>query len=124
MLHIDPASQPSIQSANNPLFVINLPHKERCPEKYVAVLSVAPTFLHPGACVLSVGKQNPPVFALYWEKKLQYALQGRTALWDAVLLICYRIKTAHAGVVQGINLGSAFNLLSVLEISEEDTPDS
>ncbi|KAI5057591.1 hypothetical protein GOP47_0027606 [Adiantum capillus-veneris] len=122
MLHIDPASQPSIQSANNPLFVVNLPHKERCPEKHVAVLSVAPPFLHPGACVLSVGKQNPPVFALYWEKKLQFSLQGRTALWDAVLLICYRIKTAHGGVVQGINLGSsAFNLLSVLETPEGDT---
>eukprot|EP00250_Pteridium_aquilinum_P017111 c23458_g1_i3 orf=864-2675(+) len=121
MLHVDQASQPSIQSANNPIFVTNLPHKERCPEKHVAVLSVAPPFLHPGACVLAVGKQNPPVFALYWEKKLQFALQGRTALWDAVLLFCWQIKTAHGGVVQGINLGSsAFNLLSVFETSKGD----
>lgn len=121
MLHIDQASQPSIQSANNPIFVTNLPHKERCPEKHVAVLSVAPSFLHPGACVLAVGKQNPPVFAMYWEKKLQFALQGRAALWDAVLLFCYRIKTAHGGVVQGINLGSsAFNLLSVFETEQGD----
>lgn len=121
MLHIDPASQPSIQSANNPLFVANLPHKERCPEKYMAVLSVAPGFLHTGACVLAVGKQNPPVFALYWDKKLQFSLQGRTALWDATLLMCHRIKAAHGGVVQGINLGSsAFNLLSVFETPQGD----
>ena len=56
-------------------FVANLPNKERCPEKYVAVLSSAPSFLHSGACILAVGKQNPPIFALYWDKKLQFSLQ-------------------------------------------------
>ena len=74
MLHIDATTQPSIQS-NNPFFVANLPNKERCPEKYVAVLSSAPSFLHSGACILAVGKQNPPIFALYWDKKLQFSLQ-------------------------------------------------
>ncbi|KAH7314715.1 hypothetical protein KP509_21G017500 [Ceratopteris richardii] len=121
MLHIDQTSQPSIQSANNPLFVVHLPNKERCPEKHVAILSSAPPFLHAGACVLAVGKQSPPVFALYWEKKLQFALQGRTALWDSVLLFCHRIQAAHGSVVQGINLGSsAFNLLPIFEVPEEE----
>lgn len=121
MLHVDPASYPSTQSGNNPLFVAGLPHKERFPEKYVAILSTTPAVLHPGACVLSVGKQSPPVFALYWDKKLQFSLQGRTALWDASLLLCHRIKVAHSGVVRGINLGSsAFSLLSIFETPKLD----
>ncbi|XP_024525884.1 transmembrane protein 209 [Selaginella moellendorffii] len=116
MLHVDPTSHPSTQSGNNPLFIASLPQKERFPDKYVAVLSSAPPVLHAGACILAVGKQSPPVFALYWDKKLQFSLQGRTALWDAILLLCHRIKVAHGGIVRGINLGGpAFNLLSLLE---------
>lgn len=124
MLHVDPASHPSTQSGNNPLFVASLPHKDRFPEKYVAVLSTAPAVLHMGACILSVGKQNPPIFALYWDKKLQFSLQGRTALWDASLLLCHRISVAHGGVIRGINLGSsALNLLSIFEAPELDDGD-
>lgn len=120
MLHVEPTSYPSTQSSNNPLFVSILPPKERFPEKYVAVLSSAPTILHPGACVLAVGKQSPPVFALYWDKKLQFSLQGRTALWDAILIFCHRINVAHGQMVRGINLGSsAFNILSVFEPQSE-----
>lgn len=120
MLHVEPTSYPSTQSSNNPLFVGILPPRERFPEKYVAVLSSVPTVLHPGACVLVVGKQSPPVFALYWDKKLQFSLQGRTALWDAILLFCHRIKVAHGRMVRGINLGSsALNILSVFEPQSE-----
>nr|GMD71223.1 transmembrane protein 209 isoform X2 [Ipomoea batatas] len=54
-----------------------LPPKERFPEKYVAVVSGVPSVLHPGACVLAVGKQSPPVFALFWDKKPQFSLQAR-----------------------------------------------
>ncbi|CAM6112603.1 unnamed protein product [Calypogeia fissa] len=116
MLHVDPTSYPSTQSSNNSLFIASLPQKERYPEKYIAIISGAPPVLHAGATVLAIGKQSPPVFALYWDKKLQYSFQGRSALWDAILLLCYRVKLAHGGVVRGINLGSpAFNLLSVLE---------
>lgn len=120
MLHVDPSAYPSTQSSNNPLFIGKLPSKERFPEKYVAVLSTVPSVLHPGACILVVGKQSPPVFAIYWDKKLQFSIQGRTALWDAILLLCHRIKVAHGGMVQGINLGSsAFNILSVLETQSQ-----
>ncbi|BBM97638.1 hypothetical protein MPTK1_1g07190 [Marchantia polymorpha subsp. ruderalis] len=120
MLHVDPTSYPSTQSGNNSLFVASLPHKERYPEKYIAIISGAPSILQAGATVLAVSKTSPPIFALYWDKKLQFSFQGRSALWDAILLLCYRIKVAHGGVVRGINLGSpAFNLLSVLEPSPE-----
>ncbi|KAL2653617.1 hypothetical protein R1flu_021745 [Riccia fluitans] len=120
MLHLDPTSYPSTQSGNNSLFVASLPHKERYPEKYIAIISAAPSLLHAGATILAISKTTPPVFALYWDKKLQFSFQGRSALWDAILLLCYRIKIAHGGVVRGVNLGSpAFNLLSVLEPSPE-----
>ncbi|KAJ7524661.1 hypothetical protein O6H91_17G015200 [Diphasiastrum complanatum] len=121
MLHVDPTAHPGTQSGNNPLFVVCMPPKERFPEKYVAVLSGAPPTLHNGACVLAVDKQSPPVFALYWDKRLQFALQGRTSLWDSILLLCHHIKVSHGGIVRGINLGSsAFNLLSVIETSSLD----
>ena len=64
--------------------------------------------------------KNPKTL-LYSQLDLVVMFQGRTALWDAALLLCYRIKTAHGGVVQGINLGSsALNLLSVFEMPEGD----
>ncbi|KAG5515453.1 hypothetical protein RHGRI_036493 [Rhododendron griersonianum] len=77
MLHVDPTSYAGAQSSKNPLFVGVLPPKERFPEKYVAVISGAPYVLHPGACILAVGRQSPPIFALYWDKKPQFSLQAR-----------------------------------------------
>ncbi|KAI0519885.1 hypothetical protein KFK09_007346 [Dendrobium nobile] len=121
MLHVDPTSYSGAQSSKNPLFLGVLPPKDRFPEKYVAVISGVPSVIHPGACVLSIGKQRPPIFSLYWEKKLQFSIQGRTALWDAVLLLCHRIKVGYDGVVRGVHLGSsAFNILPILD-SETDS---
>lgn len=76
MLHVDPTAYAGTQSSKNPLFLGVLPPKERFPEKYVAVVSGAPSVLHPGACILAVGKQSPPVFALYWDKMPQFSLQA------------------------------------------------
>ncbi|XP_010313402.1 uncharacterized protein [Solanum lycopersicum] len=120
MLHVDPTAYAGIQSSKNPLFLGVLPPKERFPEKYVAVVSGVPSVLHPGACILAVGKQNPPVFALYWDKMPQFSLQGRTALWDSILLLCYKIKTGYGGLVRGMHLSSsALGILPVLD-SEKD----
>uniref|UniRef100_A0ACD5YM52 Uncharacterized protein n=1 Tax=Avena sativa TaxID=4498 RepID=A0ACD5YM52_AVESA len=116
MLHVDPTSYSGAQSSKNPLFLGVLPPKERFPEKYVAVICGAPAVIHPGALVLAVGKQSPPVFALYWDKKLQFSLQGRTALWDAILLLCHQINVGYGGIVRGTHIGSsALNILSVLD---------
>nr|GMD61396.1 transmembrane protein 209 [Ipomoea batatas] len=121
MLHVDPTAYAGSQSSKNPLFLGVLPPKERFPEKYVAVVSGVPSVLHPGACVLAVGKQSPPVFALFWDKKPQFSLQGRTAVWDSVLLLCYKIKVGYGGIVRGLHLGSsALDILSVLDPEPED----
>jgi hypothetical protein len=81
MLHVDSTSYAGAQSSKNPLFLGVLPPKERFPEKYIAVVSSVPSVLHPGSCVLVVGKQGPPIFALYWDKKLQLSLQvGKTCV--------------------------------------------
>ncbi|CAI0542365.1 unnamed protein product [Linum tenue] len=121
MLHVDPTSSAGAQSSKNPLFLGVLPAKERFPENYISVVSAVPSTLHPGACVLVVGKQSPPVFALYWDKKQQLSLQGRTALWDSIILLCHRIKVGYGGVVRGMHLGSsALNILPVLESENED----
>ncbi|XP_020526683.1 transmembrane protein 209 isoform X1 [Amborella trichopoda] len=121
MLHVEPTSYASTQSSKNPLFLGILPPKDRFPEKYVAVLSSTPPVLHPGACILAVGKPSPPVFALYWEKKLQFSLQGRTALWDVLLLLCHRIKVGYGGIVRGMPLSSlAFNIHPIIEMEIED----
>ncbi|XP_006649902.1 uncharacterized protein LOC102705797 [Oryza brachyantha] len=120
MLHVDPTSYSGAQSSKNPLFLGVLPPKERFPEKYVALISGVPAVIHPGALILAVGKQNPPIFALYWDKKLQFSLQGRTALWDAILLLCHQINVGYGGVVRGIHIGSsALNILSVLDSDME-----
>lgn len=120
MLHVEPTSYSGAQSSKNPLFLGILPPKDRLPEKYVAVISGVPSVINPGACILSVGKQNPPIFALYWDKKLQFSFQGRTALWDALLLLCHRIETGYGGIVRGVHLGSsAFNILPVLNTDRE-----
>ncbi|XP_078446830.1 cytochrome B561, amino-terminal protein isoform X2 [Wolffia australiana] len=121
MLHIEPASYSGTQSSKNPLFLGVLPPKDRFPEKYVAIVSTVPEVIHPGACVLVIGKQNPPIFALYWDKKLQLALQGRTALWDAIVLLCHRIQLTYGGIIRGVHLGSsAFGILPILEADCED----
>lgn len=121
MLHVDPTAYAGIQSSKNPLFLGVLPPKERFPEKYVAVVSGVPSVLHPGACILAVGKQNPPVFALYWDKMPQFSLQGRTALWDSILLLCYKIKTGYGGLVRGMHLSSsALGILPVLDSEKDD----
>lgn len=75
MLHVDPTSHAGVQSSKNPLFLGVLPPKERFPEKYLAVVSGVPSVLHPGACLLAVGKQSPPIFALYWDKKPQFSFE-------------------------------------------------
>lgn len=121
MLHVDPTSYTGAQSSKNPLFLGVLPPKERFPEKYVAAVSAVPSVLHPGACILVVGKQNPPVFALYWDKKLQFSLQGRTAMWDSILLLCHRINVGYGGIVRGMHLGSsALSLLPVFNADNEN----
>lgn len=121
MLHVDPTSYAGAQSSKNPLFLGILPLKERFPEKYVAVISGVPSAIHPGACVLVVGRQSPPSFALYWDKKLQLSLQGRTALWDSILVMCHRIKVGYGGIVRGIHLGSS--ALSILPVLDSETQD-
>lgn len=48
------------------------------------------------------------------------SFQGRTALWDALLLLCHRIKVGYGGIVRGVHLGSsAFNILPILEVNDE-----
>ncbi|CAJ1979346.1 unnamed protein product [Sphenostylis stenocarpa] len=121
MLHVDAMSYAGAQSGKNPLFLGVLPPKERFPEKYIAVVSTVPSVLHPGACILAVGKQGPPIFALYWDKKLQFSLQGRTALWDSILLLCHKIKVGYGGVIRGMHLGaSALSILPVMEAESDD----
>ncbi|KAJ9540449.1 hypothetical protein OSB04_026955 [Centaurea solstitialis] len=116
MLHVDPTSHAGAQSSKNPLFLGVLPPKERFPEKYLGVIYGVPSVLHPGACLLAVGKQSPPIFALYWDKKPQFSFEGRTALWDSVLLLCHKIKTDYGGIVRGMHLGSsALGILPVLD---------
>lgn len=120
MLHVDPSSYAGVQSSKNPLFLGVLPSKERFPEKYVAVICGVPSVLHPGASVLAVDKQRHPIFALYWDKKPQFSLQGRTAVWDSILLLCNRVKTAYGGVVRGMQLSSsALEISSVLDSGTE-----
>ncbi|KAJ6670458.1 hypothetical protein OIU85_014346 [Salix viminalis] len=116
MLHVDPPSNAGAQSSKNPLFLGVLPPRERFPEKYISVISNAPSMLHQGALVLAVGKQSPTVFALYWDQKLQFSLQGRTALWDSISLLCHRIKVGYGAIVRGMHLGSsALSICPVLE---------
>lgn len=121
MLHVDPTSYAGAQSSKNPLFLAVLPPKERFPEKYISVISGVPSVLHPGASILVVGRKSPPIFALYWDKKLQFSLQGRTALWDSILLLCHRIKVGYGGIVRGMHLGSS--ALSILPVLDSETKD-
>ncbi|KAL8029827.1 hypothetical protein ABFX02_14G248500 [Erythranthe guttata] len=119
MLHADPTTYAGAQASKNPLFLGVLPPKERFPEKYIAIISGVPSVLHPGACILAVGKQSPPVFVLYWDKKPQFSFQGRTALWDSILMLCYKIKISYGGIVRGMHLGSS--ALGILPVLEQET---
>ncbi|KAH0854502.1 hypothetical protein HID58_069184 [Brassica napus] len=79
-----------------------------------------PSTLHPGALVLAVDKLCPPTFALYWDKKVQFTLQGRTALWDSILLMCHKIKGVWR-CCSWMNLGSsALNILQVVDSETDD----
>ena len=80
MLHVDPYALSSMPTGTNPLFLNSLPGNERYSEKHVAVLAVAPGTIPGGACILAVGKQVPPIFALYWDRKLQFSLQVRNLI--------------------------------------------
>lgn len=52
---------------------------------------------------------------------LVFYFQGRTALWDSILLLCHRVKVGYGGIVRGMHLGSsALNILSVLHSEDED----
>lgn len=116
MLHVDPTSHAGSQSSRNPLFLGVLPSKDRFPEKYLGVICGVPSVIHPGACLLAFDKKSPPVFALYWDKKPQFSFEGRTALWDSVLVLCYKIKSDYGGIVRGMHLGSsALGILSILD---------
>lgn len=119
-LHVDPPSHSGTQSSKNPLFLGALPPKDRFPEKYIAVISGVPSILHPGACILAVGRESPPIFALYWDKKPQFSLQGRTALWDSILILCHRINLEYGGFVRGIHIGSsALSILPIFDSEDE-----
>ncbi|GAB2215172.1 hypothetical protein Drorol1_Dr00019551 [Drosera rotundifolia] len=120
MLYVDPPSHSGTQSSKNPLFLGALPPKDRFPEKYIAVISGVPSILHPGACILAVGRESPPIFALYWDKKPQFSLQGRTALWDSILILCHRINVEYGGFVRGIHIGSsALSILPIFDSEDE-----
>ncbi|XP_075503785.1 uncharacterized protein LOC142541104 [Primulina tabacum] len=119
MLHVDSTAYAGAQSSKNPLFLGLLPPKERFPDKYISIISGVPSVLHPGACILAVGKQNTPGFAVYWNKKPQFSLQGRTALWDSILLLCHEINIGYDGVVRGTHLGSS--ALGILSVFDQET---
>lgn len=91
MLHVEPTSYSGSESSKNPLFLGILPPKDRFPEKYVAVISGVPSVIHPGACILSVGKQSPPIFVLYWDKKLQFSLQVSVVIMSSQ----YQLLSLH-----------------------------
>lgn len=50
---------------------------------------------------------------------LSHYFQGRTALWDSILLLCYRIKLGYGGLVRGMHLGSS--ALRILPVFESET---
>lgn len=108
MLHVDPTSYPSTQSGNNSLFVASLPHKERYPEKYIAIISGAPSILQAGATVLAVSKTSPPIFALYWDKKLQFSFQVWSRICSRLILDIQNFSSLlFASVLGGFRLTRA-----------------
>eukprot|EP00850_Spirogloea_muscicola_P008360 SM000044S16007 [mRNA] locus=s44:565678:576581:+ [translate_table: standard] len=109
MLHLDSAAHTGVQAGGTSLYIGALPAVDRLPEHFVAILSGPPVtgaLAGSGACILSFSKAVPPVFALFWDKKPQFCFQGRTALWDAVALLCHRVREAHSGALRGLSLAS------------------
>jgi len=52
---------------------------------------------------------------------LRFIFQGRTALWDSILILCHKIKVGYGGIVRGMHLGaSALSILPVMETESED----
>lgn len=50
-----------------------------------------------------------------------FLYQGRTALWDSILLLCHKIKVGYGGIIRGMHLGaSALSILPVMEAESED----
>lgn len=50
-----------------------------------------------------------------------FSFQGRTALWDAILLFCHRVNVSFGGVVRGLHLNSP--ALSILPVLDTDVGD-
>ncbi|CAI5464955.1 unnamed protein product [Closterium sp. Yama58-4] len=72
--------------------------------------------LPPGADVLVITRDAPPVFVLFWEGQPSFCLQGRFALWDAVLLLCLGVHLHQGGVIGDVSLSSpSLSLSSVME---------
>lgn len=64
------------------------------------------------------------VFIIYYLgllTALRIIFQGRTALWDSILILCHKIKVGYGGIVRGMHLGaSALSILPVMETESED----
>jgi hypothetical protein len=58
---------------------------------------------------------------LSWFANSLDLFQGRTALWDSILILCHKIKVGYGGIVRGMHLGaSALSILPVMETESED----
>eukprot|EP00850_Spirogloea_muscicola_P012900 SM000085S23250 [mRNA] locus=s85:218235:220813:- [translate_table: standard] len=123
MLHLDSAAHTGVQAGGTSLYIGVLPAVDRLPEHFVAILSAPPVagaLASSGACILSFSKAVPPVFALFWDKKPQFCFQGRTALWDAIALLCHRVREAHNGALRGLSLASpSLDLMRVLDVQAD-----
>ncbi|CAI5985146.1 unnamed protein product [Closterium sp. NIES-65] len=70
----------------------------------------------PGADVLVITRDAPPVFVLFWEGQPSFCLQGRFALWDAVLLLCLGVHLHQGGVIGDVSLSSPSMALSTVMV--------
>ncbi|CAI5964539.1 unnamed protein product [Closterium sp. NIES-65] len=70
----------------------------------------------PGADVLVITRDAPPVFVLFWECQPSFCLQGRFALWDAVLLLCLGVHLHQGGVIGDVSLSSPSLALSTVMV--------
>ncbi|GAQ92300.1 hypothetical protein KFL_009710020 [Klebsormidium nitens] len=109
-LHQEPLTGPGHQGGF--FFMGDIP--SRHPEQFVAILQpplsaeLRAFVRQPKATVVLVGKQSPaPVFYLLWGGKFQFVLQGRTAIWDVIALLTYRLRQSHEGAIRGISLNSS-----------------
>lgn len=59
--------------------------------------------------MFNVTFQNRSDLKRHWDNNNCYDLyfQGRTALWDAILLLCHRVKVGYDGIIRGMHLGSS-----------------